>query len=120
MIIKGGTTHLVKLLLEQTGDYLVLEENDSTKAKQSARNFRPDLMALDVVMPEANEGEFAAQIRANPDLQHRPIIFVTARVTRAEANAGLRIDGHPFLATPIDIQELVKSIDENLSARAPS
>jgi CheY-like chemotaxis protein len=33
-------THLVKVLLERTGDYLVLEENDATKAHQSARNFR--------------------------------------------------------------------------------
>jgi CheY-like chemotaxis protein len=105
---------------EKTGDYLVLGENDSTKAQQSARNFRPDLIELDIVMLRADGGEIAAQIRADPDLQHTPIIFVTALVTRTEANAGLRIDGHPFLAKAIDIQELIKSIDENLSARASS
>ena len=37
------STHLVKILLEKTGRYSVLEENDATKAHLSARNFRPDL-----------------------------------------------------------------------------
>jgi PleD family two-component response regulator len=46
------TTRLVKILLERTGRYLVLEENDPTKAHQSAQNFKPDLVLLDIVMPE--------------------------------------------------------------------
>ena len=41
-----NATHLVKVLLERTGHYRVLEENDATKAHQSARNFRPDLICL--------------------------------------------------------------------------
>src|SRR5207244_11774147 len=37
------STHMVKILLERTGRYLVLEENDAAKAHQSAQNFRPDV-----------------------------------------------------------------------------
>jgi CheY-like chemotaxis protein len=111
-------THLVKILLEKTGRYVVFEENDSTRAHQTARNFRPDLIFLDVVMPERDGGELAAQIRADPVLQYTPIIFLTALVTRAEASAGLRIDEHPFLAKPIDIQELIKTIEGHVPARA--
>jgi PleD family two-component response regulator len=55
------TTHLVKVLLERTGDYLVFEENDVTKAHESAVNFRPDLILLDIVMPETDAGEVAAR-----------------------------------------------------------
>src|ERR1700745_969324 len=87
-------THLVKVLLERTGHYLVLEENDATKAHPSARSFRPDLILLDIVMPETDGGEVAARIQADPELQNTPIIFLTALVTRAEAKAGLRIPGH--------------------------
>ena len=54
-------THLVRILLERTGDYLVFEENDSTKAHQSARNFRPHVILIDVVMPIRDGGEVAAQ-----------------------------------------------------------
>ena len=109
------STHVVKILLERTGRYLVLEENDATKAHQSARNFRPDVILLDIVMPETDGGEVAAQIQADPDLRRTPIIFLTALVTKAEAKTGLRIQGHPFLAKPISIPELIKGIEENLA-----
>jgi CheY-like chemotaxis protein len=115
-----NTTHLVKILLEKTGRYLVFEENDATKAHQTARNFRPDLIFLDVVMPHQDGAEIAAQVRADPELQSAPVIFLTALVTRAEANTGLHIDGHPFLAKPIDIQELIRTIEEHLPAHALS
>jgi CheY-like chemotaxis protein len=113
-----NSTHLVKVLLEKTGRYLVFEENDSTRAHQTARNFRPDLIFIDVVMPDRDGGEIAAQIQADPELQYTPIVFLTALVTRAEASTGLRIDEHPFLAKPIDIQELIKAIEAHVPARA--
>jgi CheY-like chemotaxis protein len=112
------TTHLVKILLERTGRYSVLEENDATKAHQSAQNFRPDLILLDIVMPETDGGEVAAQIQADPELQRTPVIFLTALVTETETKAGLRIQGHPFLAKPINIPELINGIEENLAAHA--
>jgi CheY-like chemotaxis protein len=116
----ADATHLVKVLLERTGQYLVLEENDATKAHQSARNFRPDLILLDIVMPETDGGEVAARIEADPELQNTPIIFLTALVTRVEAKSGLNIQGHPFLAKPVSIPELIDAIEEHLPARATS
>src|SRR5436309_743641 len=115
-----NTTHLVKVLLERTSDYLVLEENDATKAHHSARNFRPDLILLDIMMPETDGGEVAARIQADPELQNTPIIFLTALVTRAEAASGLNIQGHPFLAKPVSIPELINAIEQHLPARATS
>jgi CheY-like chemotaxis protein len=112
------STHLVKVLLEKTGRYLVFEENDPIRAYLSARNFRPNVVLLDVVMPERDGGEIAAQIRADPELQNTPIIFLTALVTRAEAKTGLHIDGHPFLAKPISIPEVIEAIEQNLPANA--
>jgi CheY-like chemotaxis protein len=112
------TTHLVKILLERTGRYSVLEENDATKAHQSAQNLRPDLILLDIVMPEKDGGEVAAQIQADPELQRTPVIFLTALVTETETKTGLRIQGHPFLAKPINIPELINGIEENLVAHA--
>jgi len=112
------STRLVKILLERTGCYLVREEHDATKAHQSAQNFRPDLILLDILMPETDGGEVAAQIEADPELQRTPIIFLTALVTKPETKAGLRIQGHPFLAKPITIPELINRIEENLPAHA--
>ena len=115
-----NTTHLVKVLLERTGHYVVLEENDATKAHQSARNFRPDLILLDVVMPETDGGEIAARVEADPELHNTPIIFLTALVTRAEAKTGLHIQGHPFLAKPVSIPELINAIEQHLPVSVAS
>jgi CheY-like chemotaxis protein len=116
----ADTTHLVKVLLERTGHYLVFEENDATNAQQSAQNFRPDLILLDIVMPDTDGGEVAARIQADPELHNTPIIFLTALVTRAEAKSGLNIQGHPFLAKPVSIPELINAIEDHLPARAAS
>ena len=115
-----NTTHLVKVLLERTGHYLVLEEKDATKAHYSARNFRPDLIFLDVVMQETDGGEVAAQIEADPEFHDTPIVFLTALVTRAEAKSGLNIQGHPFLAKPVSIPELINAIEQHLPLRVAS
>jgi len=114
------TTHLVKVLLETTGHYLVLEENEATKAHQSARSFQPDLILLDIVMPETDGAEVVARIETEPELQNTPIIFLTALVTRAEAKSGLNIQGHSFLAKPISIPELINAIEEHLPVRTTS
>jgi CheY-like chemotaxis protein len=112
------STRLVKILLEKSGPYAVLEENDATKAHQSARNFRPHVILLDIVMPEVDGGELAAHIQEDPELHDTPIIFLTALATRTEAQSGLHIQGHPFVAKPISIPDLINAIEEHLPARA--
>jgi CheY-like chemotaxis protein len=109
------STHLVKILLEKTGHYLVLEENDADEAHRSARNFRPDAILLDIMMPKADGSEVAARIEADPELRNTPIIFLTALVTEPETKAGLRIEGHRSLSKPINIPELIEQIEKSLT-----
>jgi CheY-like chemotaxis protein len=111
-------TRAVKGALEKTGRYVVAEENDSSKAHRTAFSCKPDLILLDIAMPETDGGQVAAWIQADPALHRIPIVFLTALVTTAEARAGLRIQGHSFLAKPITFRELVIGIEENLPARA--
>jgi CheY-like chemotaxis protein len=113
-----NSTRLVKILLEKSGPYVVLEENDATKAHQAARNFRPHVVLLDIIMPDVDGGEVAAQIQGDAELHDTPIIFLTALVTRNEAKSGLHIQGHPFVAKPISVPELIAAIEEHLPARA--
>ncbi|MEY2520057.1 MAG: two-component system, OmpR family, response regulator [Verrucomicrobiota bacterium] len=53
-------TNAAKVALEKTGRYFVGEENDPGKAHQTARDFKPDLILLDIAMPETDGGEVAA------------------------------------------------------------
>src|ERR1700757_2554878 len=71
-----NNTHVVKILLERSGAYLVMEENDPIRAHQTARSFRPDLILLDIMMPKEDGGDVAAQIQADSDLHDTRIIFL--------------------------------------------
>jgi CheY-like chemotaxis protein len=112
--------HSAKLALERTGRYFVYEENDASKAHQTAQGLKPDLILLDIAMPETDGGEVAARIESDPTLNRTPIVFLTALVTKSETKSGLQIQGHPFLAKPISIPELVAGIEQSLPARAAS
>ena len=113
----ANSTHLVKILLERSGPYLVLEENDPTKADQTAHNFNPDVILLDIIMPKMDGGELATQIESDRELHDTPIIFLTALVTHSEAKSGLHIQGHPMVAKPISIPELIDAIEKHLPAQ---
>jgi len=113
-------TYSAKVALERTGRYSVWEENEPARAHQAAQRVKPDLILLDIVMPETDGGEVAAQIESDPTLRRTPVVFLTALVTKAEARSGLQIQGHPFLAKPIGIPDLITGIEQNLPLRARS
>ena len=113
-------TYSAKVALERTGRYSVWEENEPARAHQTAQRVKPDLILLDIAMPETDGGEVAARIESDPTLRRTPIVFLTALVTKAEARSGLQIQGHPFLAKPISIPDLITGITENLRLRAAS
>src|SRR6266478_10201097 len=113
-------TYSAKLTLERTGRYAVWEENEPARAHQTAQRVQPDLILLDIAMPETDGGEVAARIESDPTLHRTPVVFLTALVTKAEVRSDLQIQGHPFLAKPISIPELVAGIERYLPAHAPS
>src|SRR5512137_1398985 len=80
-------TRLLKLNLEQTGDYLVRTENSSKAALHTAEEFGPDLIFLDVMMPDVDGGDLASRFQADPRFKAVPIVFLTATVTREEVRA---------------------------------
>src|SRR4029077_18076277 len=105
-----------KVGLERTRRYSVSEENEPARAHQTAQRVKPDLILLDIAMPETDGGEVAARIESDPILHRTPVVFLTALVTRAYAGSGLRAQGHPFLAKPISIPDLVAGIEHYLPA----
>ena len=113
---ESGFTRLLKLTLERTKKYTVREQNDATKALETAREFQPDLILLDIVMPKADGGDVAREITADPRLKKTKIVFLTAIVSKKEAVSGNRIGGFPFMAKPVSLDALVKCIEENLGA----
>jgi two-component system, OmpR family, response regulator len=113
-------TRLIRLNLEQTGDYEVREENRASHAFACAREFLPDLILMDVLMPGVDGGELASEFRQSPRFRELPILFLTAAVTREEVSShGGYIGGLPMLAKPVDIPELIGCIHRQLEKHAP-
>ena len=113
---ESGFTRLLKLTLEKTGRFTVLEENDGTKAWLAAREFKPDIIFLDIVMPKIDGGDVAQQIRTDPALAHVPIVFLTAIVSEREG--GHTFGGFPFISKPVSLEVLIECIDKHLPPTA--
>jgi CheY-like chemotaxis protein len=112
-----GFTKLTKLALSE---YEFCEENDSSKALETAKSFGPDLILLDVMMPSLDGGDVAAQIRAEPALKDVPIVFLTAIVTEQETTTRPLLGGFPFISKPVTAERLAESIKRHLaSGRRP-
>ncbi len=108
-------TRLLKLNLENTGDYVVREENDGTRALTAAQEFKPDLVLLDVMMPEIDGGDVAAAIEAAPSLRSTKIVFLTAAVKKEELEAhGGVIGGYPYIAKPLDLKGVLQVLYDQL------
>jgi len=108
-------TRMIKLNLEQTERYEVRTENLGRKAIEAAREFRPDLILLDVMMPGMLGSEIAAQLEADPELRAIKFVFLTAMVTKEEAQRSFGvIGGHTFIAKPISADDLCQVIEDQL------
>ena len=108
-------TKMVKLNLERTGNYTVMTVNKGSEALAAAREFKPDLIFMDVMMPDMSGDEAIAEIREDPQLASIPYVFMTAIVTKAETeDMGHNIGGNEFLAKPVKTEELIETIERIL------
>jgi CheY-like chemotaxis protein len=116
---EAAFTNIVKLTLEGKGTYEVCVENDPRQAIATTRKFWPDIIILDVVMPELDGGEVQTQFRADPILKHIPIIFLTAIVRQKEVDEhkGM-IGGSFYLAKPVSADDLIRAIEDHVRPTA--
>jgi len=114
-------TELLKLNLEQTGAYEVRVENKGSAVVAAARAFKPHLILMDIVMPDVDGGQVAAQLQADPRLADTPIVFLTAVVTKREAkkHQGI-IVGFPLIAKPVSTEEVVVCIERYIGKPRPT
>jgi CheY-like chemotaxis protein len=115
---EASFTRIIKLNLEATGDYIVKCLNESAQAYPVARDFAPDIILLDVVMPVADGGDVAAVLRRRSATEDIPIIFVSAMVSQQESHRGFfESGGEHFLAKPVETKLLCGAIETVLAAK---
>lgn len=97
--------HTVEILLESEG-YLLVFAQSGQEALQKAVEIVPDLMLLDVMMPDMDGFQVCQQLRANPRLAELPILMVTALDDRESRLRGIEAGADDFMTKPFDRAEL--------------
>jgi CheY-like chemotaxis protein len=108
---ESGFTNIMRLSLPA---YEVGVENNPLHAVETAKKFRPDIIFLDVIMPDIDGGTVAAQLKEVPELGKIPVIFLTAIVSGKEAKSKQAIGGYEFLAKPVSRDQIIDCIKKHL------
>ena len=114
-------SRLVAIMLEKTRLYTTALENRPHLALQTATNFKPELVLLDMDMPGLDGGDVARQFRADPHLRDVPVIFFTSLVSPGDADQTMITrGGERFLPKPLDAAVLIRSIETVLREASPA
>ncbi len=104
-------TKMIKLNLDRIGKYEVFVENSGPNAVAAVRKYQPDLIFLDIMMPEVGGDDVAQELRQDEQLSAIPIVFLTAIISKEETDKlGSVIGGNRFLAKPVKTEELLEVI----------
>ena len=95
----------VKYTLSDEG-YKVLTASNGVKAMAAAQQHHPDLIVLDIIMPEMDGVQVCHRLRRDPGLAAVPILFLTMRDTIEDRVNGLDEGGDDYLVKPFDFSEL--------------
>ena|ERR1039458_9470089 len=109
-----GFTNIVKLTLEGKDRYEVCVENNPRRAVATALKFTPDIVLLDVIMPEMGGEELYINFMEDPILQRIPIMFLTAIVGQRDIDKHRGwIGGSFYIAKPVSADGLITAIEEH-------
>jgi two-component system, cell cycle response regulator DivK len=107
---------LVRRILQAEG-YRVLEAQNATHAVEVVQNERPDLVLMDINMPDIDGYTLTTQFKAMTQFQQVPIIALTANVMRGDRERTLEAGCDGYIQKPIDVDELPNQIKRFLVAR---
>jgi DNA-binding response OmpR family regulator len=100
---------LLKYNLEKEG-FAFAGTQTGRGAIELCRRERPDLILLDIMLPDSDGLDICKGIRAHSDLAHIPVIFLTARASEADRIVGLELGANDYVVKPFFIRELIARI----------
>ena len=107
--------HLLVSLLSRTYDVIVAA--NGTTALTTANDELPDLILLDVMMPDINGFEVCAQLKANPQTAHIPVIFLTVIDKLSDKMQGFNVGGVDYVTKPFQTREVLARVEIHLTIR---
>ncbi len=103
-------TQIVEAFLENAG-YLVATENSSIMGIERAREFKPDLVLLDIMMPNMDGYEICDELKKNKETASTPVIFLTGKDSRDDKGKSFQVGGDMFVKKPFSCERLLEIIN---------
>lgn len=110
---EADVTDLLAYHLKSKG-YEVVALNDANGSLGAARSFVPDLVILDVMMPDLTGIQICRLLRADPQLKNVPVIFLTAKAEEGDRIQGLEIGADDYVCKPFSTKELMLRVQSIL------
>ena len=104
-----GNRMLVRRILEAEG-HSIREAVDGPSGLEMAAQERPDLILLDINLPEIDGYDLAKRMRAMPNLEGVPILAVTANVMQGDKERTMAAGCNGFIPKPIDVDKLPQQV----------
>jgi len=100
---------LISYNLEKEG-YSTVKAYDGGEVLTIVRTQKPDLVILDLMLPQINGMDLCRAIRANPETAHLPIIMLTAKSDEVDKIIGLEIGADDYMTKPFSVKELIARV----------
>ncbi len=100
---------LLKYNLEKEG-FTMVGSQTGRGAIELCRRERPDLILLDIMLPDSDGLDICKGIRSHPELAHIPVIFLTARASETDRIVGLELGANDYIVKPFFVRELIARI----------
>lgn len=109
--------HMSKLLARRHGIHLITAHTPAI-GLALATDKRPDLIVLDINMPDMDGFKVLARLRAEPWGQHMPIVALTANTTKRDIQRGMEAGFNDYLTKPLDVQRFLGVVDECIKLKS--
>jgi len=107
---------LVELILKRRG-YSIHSAEGGQAGLRLVRDIKPDLVLLDLMMPDMDGWEVYQQMKADPEIQHTPVIVITAKAQSIDKILGLHFAKvNDYITKPFGPTELIQSIEHVLGS----
>lgn len=103
LVVDDHPVNVMVLYKALSNDYRVLKASNGAEALQICRTQRPDLVLLDVMMPDMDGFEVCRQLKSEPSTRDIPVIFVTAHNDSSNESMGLQLGAVDYIFKPVNI-----------------